>query len=121
MPNRRQHIIDKAAQIVHRKGFASTTVDDILAAAGVGKGNFYHYFRSKDELGVAIIDDIAAWLNGAEVDELFSTAKAPLQRLSDFSMLLYQRQCAENYGDPLANLVAELGGTEPFASHIRSA
>ena len=34
MANRRQHIIEAAGDIVYRKGFAGTTVDDMLRAAG---------------------------------------------------------------------------------------
>ena len=58
MANRRQHIIELAADVVYRQGFKGTSVENVLEIAGVGKGNFYHYFRSKDELGVAIINEI---------------------------------------------------------------
>jgi len=119
--NRRQHIIDAAADIVYRKGFAGTTVDDMLRAAGVGKGNFYHYFRSKDDLGLAIIDELAKSLNGPQLDEVFSHAKAPLQRLSDYLALVRERRHADNCGDPLANLAAELGHAERFGERIRRA
>ena len=65
MGNRRQHIIELAAQVVYRQGFKGTSVENVLEIAGVGKGNFYHYFRSKDELGIAIIGEMEKWLNGA--------------------------------------------------------
>jgi len=41
-------------------GWDGTTVDDILAAAGVSKGTFYHYFASKDELLDALLDRMLA-------------------------------------------------------------
>jgi TetR/AcrR family transcriptional repressor of nem operon len=36
-------------------GIAAVTVDDVLAAAGAGKGQFYHYFRGRDELAAAAV------------------------------------------------------------------
>jgi len=119
--NRRQHIIESAADIVYRKGFAGTTVDDMLRAAGVGKGNFYHYFRSKDDLGLAIVDELARALNGPAFDEIFSHAKPPLQRLTDYIALVRERRHADNCGDALANLAAELGHVERFGERIKRA
>jgi TetR/AcrR family transcriptional repressor of nem operon len=119
--NRRQHIIEAAGDIVYRKGFAGTTVDDMLRAAGVGKGNFYHYFRSKDDLGLAIIDEIAKGLNGPAMDEVFSLAKAPLTRLTDYIDLVKRHRHADNCGEPLANLAAELGHVERFGERVRRA
>jgi TetR/AcrR family transcriptional repressor of nem operon len=119
--NRRQHIIEAAGDIVYRKGFSGTTVDDMLRAAGVGKGNFYHYFRSKDDLGLAIIDEIAKGLNGPAMDEIFSLAKAPLTRLTDYIEFVKRRRHADNCGEPLANLAAELGHVERFGDRVRRA
>ena len=121
MANRRQHIIESAADIVYRKGFAGTTVDDMLRAAGVGKGNFYHYFRSKDDLGLAIVDELAKALNGPEFDEIFSHSKAPLQRLTDYLARVRERRHADNCGDALANLAAELGHAERFSERVQRA
>ncbi|HEY5095518.1 MAG TPA: TetR/AcrR family transcriptional regulator [Candidatus Eremiobacteraceae bacterium] len=121
MANRRQHIIESAADIVYRKGFAGTTVDDMLRAAGVGKGNFYHYFRSKDDLGLAIVDELGKALNGPTLDEVFSHSKSPLQRLTDYIALVRERRHADNCGDALANLAAELGHVERFGERIRRA
>lgn len=121
MANRRQHIIEAAGDIVYRKGFAGTTVDDMLRAAGVGKGNFYHYFRSKDDLGLAIIDEIAKSLNGTAIDEIFSLSKPPLTRLSEYLDLVKRRRHADNCGEPLANLAAELGHVERFGERVRRA
>lgn len=48
-------IIDTAAELMFERGVATTSVDDILAAAGVGKSQFYHYFAAKDDLVVAVL------------------------------------------------------------------
>jgi len=45
-------LLEAAMQLIRRKGYAATTVDDICAAAGVTKGSFFHHFKNKDELGI---------------------------------------------------------------------
>lgn len=119
MGNRRQHIIELAAEVVYRQGFKGTSVENVLEIAGVGKGNFYHYFRSKDELGVAIIGEMEKWFNGAPGDEVFSPSKSPQQRLKDYLAYVAQRRHHDNHGDPLGNLASELGDVEPFAKPLR--
>lgn len=47
---RKQKIIDTAAALFHRKGFASTTLDDVSKELGISKAALYHYVGSKDEL-----------------------------------------------------------------------
>jgi TetR/AcrR family transcriptional repressor of nem operon len=121
MGNRRQHIIELAAEVVYRQGFKGTSVENVLEIAGVGKGNFYHYFRSKDELGVAIIGEIEKWFNGQPGDEMFSPTKSPQQRLQDYLTYVSQQRHRDNRGDPLGNLAAELGDVEPFAKPLRRA
>ena len=46
----RERILTTAADLFHRRGVNATSVDDVLAASGTGKSQFYHYFESKDEL-----------------------------------------------------------------------
>ncbi|MDQ6767697.1 MAG: TetR/AcrR family transcriptional regulator [Candidatus Eremiobacteraeota bacterium] len=121
MGNRRQHIIELAAEVVYRQGFKGTSVENVLEIAGVGKGNFYHYFRSKDELGVAIIGEIEKWFNGPAGDDMFSPTKSPQQRLKDYLGHVAQQRRRDNRGDPLGNLSAELGDVEPFAKPLRRA
>ena len=121
MGNRRQHIIELAAEVVYRQGFKGTSVENVLEIAGVGKGNFYHYFRSKDELGVAIIGEIEKWFLGPPGDEMFSATKSPELRLKDYLAHVAQARRRDNRGDPLGNLAAELGDIEPFAKPLRRA
>ncbi len=55
-PTTREAVLEAATRLIHLKGYQHTTLDDVLTASGVGKGNFYHYFRSKEDLGFAILD-----------------------------------------------------------------
>lgn len=52
-PDARSKLLDAALTVIRTKGYSSTTVDELCAAAGVTKGAFFHHFKTKDELGVA--------------------------------------------------------------------
>ena len=51
----RERFVERAAELFAERGIAGTSVDEVLAAAGAGKGQFYHYFRSRDELAAAAV------------------------------------------------------------------
>jgi TetR/AcrR family transcriptional repressor of nem operon len=46
----KKHIVACAARLIHERGVAATTIDDVLAASGAGKGQFYHYLENKEDL-----------------------------------------------------------------------
>jgi TetR/AcrR family transcriptional regulator, transcriptional repressor for nem operon len=121
MSQRRKQIIERAASIVYRQGFGGTTIADVLSAASVGKGNFYHYFRGKEDLGLAIIDSLAHEFAGHDLDEIFATQKPPLKRLTDYLEIVRAARHAANCGDPLCTLASELGLIRPFSEHLRTA
>jgi TetR/AcrR family transcriptional repressor of nem operon len=54
--NVRQNILDVAKLLVGKKGFSAVGLNEVLQAAQVPKGSFYHYFGSKDAFGVALLD-----------------------------------------------------------------
>src|SRR5260370_32625807 len=51
----RERIVERAAELFAGRGIAATSLDEVIAAAGAGKGQFYHYFRSRDELAAAAV------------------------------------------------------------------
>jgi TetR/AcrR family transcriptional repressor of nem operon len=53
----RQGILDVGQRIMAAKGYSAVGLNEILAAAGVPKGSFYHYFGSKDAFGEALLED----------------------------------------------------------------
>lgn len=55
---RRNEILDAAEILFTNKGYAKTTIIDILEAVGIAKGTFYYHFKSKEEVMDAIIDRI---------------------------------------------------------------
>jgi len=48
--------VERAADLFAERGIAGTSVDDVLEAAKAGKGQFYHYFRNRDELAAAAVE-----------------------------------------------------------------
>jgi len=56
----RERIVQRAAELFAERGIAGTSLDEVLAAAGAGKGQFYHYFRSRDELAAAAVEQRCA-------------------------------------------------------------
>jgi TetR/AcrR family transcriptional repressor of nem operon len=120
MHERRKRIMDRAAGVIHRQGFGATTIADILDAAGVGKGNFYHYFEGKQDFGLAIIDGLGHEIGGVDLDEVFSTMKPPLRRLSDYLDLVSKARRTDESADPLCTLASELGATQPYADRLKT-
>ena len=51
----RSKILDEAARVFNRKGFAATSINDILKASGTTKGNLYFHFSSKGEIGLEVL------------------------------------------------------------------
>ncbi|MFH8399848.1 TetR/AcrR family transcriptional regulator [Streptomyces anulatus] len=51
----RRSILDTAQRIMARKGFSAVGINEVLTAAGVPKGSFYHFFGSKDAFGEAMM------------------------------------------------------------------
>ncbi|XMB66941.1 TetR/AcrR family transcriptional regulator [Mycoplasmatota bacterium zrk1] len=55
---RRNEILDRAGRLISTKGYDKCSVNDIVNAAGIAKGTFYYYFKSKEEVLDAIIDSV---------------------------------------------------------------
>ncbi|HET8939719.1 MAG TPA: TetR/AcrR family transcriptional regulator [Polyangiales bacterium] len=56
----RKRLIEAARALILRVGYAATTVEDVCAAADVTKGAFFHHFKTKETLGVAVAEDWTA-------------------------------------------------------------
>src|SRR5881296_1065137 len=54
----REAILEAASRLIRVHGYNHTSLDDVLRESGVGKGNFYYHFKSKEDLGYAILDQI---------------------------------------------------------------
>jgi len=55
LPETKRKLVDAGVNLMRSRGFNATTVDDVCAAAGVTKGGFFHYFKSKNNLAAAAV------------------------------------------------------------------
>ena len=53
---KRKAILENSAKLFVELGYHNTKVDDIISAAGIGKGTFYLYYKNKEEVVHAFID-----------------------------------------------------------------
>ncbi len=87
--NTRDKLIATSIQIMAVKGFNNTGIAEILTQVNVPKGSFYHYFKSKDDLGFAIIDQYGQQLRESLAAHLESADGSAMERLqSYFTMIL---------------------------------
>lgn len=74
----RERIMDTAESLILRFGYTGTTVDKLIAEAGITKGAFFYHFKAKDDLGRALIERFK------ERDaETFSKTRSRAEKLSD--------------------------------------
>lgn len=82
--NTRNKLIATSIQIMAVKGFNNTGIAEILAQVKVPKGSFYHYFKSKDDLGFAIIDQYGLQMRQGLESHLATAQGAALGNLKAY-------------------------------------
>jgi TetR/AcrR family transcriptional repressor of nem operon len=117
----REKILDVSLDLFYRNGYQATSVDEIIAQAKVSKSNFYYHFRSKEDLGLEVLNQRRSALMQSLDCMLGDCAECPRERLLRFVDHLVETQEAEmkNGGCPFGNLVAEMAGhSERFRCHL---
>jgi TetR/AcrR family transcriptional repressor of nem operon len=106
----RNKILEVGGRIIHQKGFNNTGIQEILNEAGVPKGSFYFYFKSKEDFGLALIDEFDSMVGGHLASILAIDSLSPLDRLKSFFSFFRNFFQAENCtrGCPIGNLSQEL-------------
>jgi TetR/AcrR family transcriptional repressor of nem operon len=113
----RARLIQAVGELIWTGSYGSTTIDQICAKAGVRKGSFYHFFKSKTEVAKLAIE--AEWeQERAEWDRMFSASVPPLDRLRRLARRTYEEQVelkrehGRVLGCPLCQLGAEVSTLE---------
>jgi len=121
-PDTRERLLQTAADLIWTSSYHATGVDRICEAAGIHKGSFYHHFASKEELAIAALED--QWTRiKPRVDEVFSPATPPLQRLVNYARMTVEMQREKQLhtgcvcGCPLYALGSEMGTLAPALQH----
>jgi TetR/AcrR family transcriptional repressor of nem operon len=114
-PNAKTRILKAGARLVHLKGFNHTGLQEVLEEARVPKGSFYYYFKSKEDLGLSLVDYFA---------ENLKTMRDALSRDDSLTNLekiraIFKWQ-AESFkkagfkgGCPIGNLALEMADCNP--------
>jgi len=123
----RQRLIDSARDLIYSRSYSDVGVQQICDRAGVKKGSFYHFFPSKRDLTLAVLDQLHAYFKQNIIKAAFDPAVPPLERFERFFSASYEfhKQLKESTGHimgcPFGNLGCELSTTdEVIRSHVDS-
>ncbi len=111
----REKLLAAAQELMLERGYNATTVDEICTHAGVSKGSFYHFFDSKEELGLATLEayynqGIATLMSGP-----FTREEDPTKKL--FGFLEQTEKHSEEFwghGCLLGTFAVDLAETHPL-------
>jgi TetR/AcrR family transcriptional repressor of nem operon len=118
----KEKLVRAARNLMLAQGYPITSVDDIIEAAGVSKGSFYHYFDSKEELALTamhefLADGAALMMDGPfrDIADARKRSIAFLKHVESVAMRLW------NHGCLLVMFSVELAGTSPRVREETSA
>jgi TetR/AcrR family transcriptional repressor of nem operon len=115
----RERIIESAFSLWFRRSYADVGVSEICADAGVQKGSFYHYFPSKTDLAVAVVDEVELRYRSEILGGLLEDPDVPpLERLEKLVEHHYalavnnKNETGHVWGCPIGNLAIEMSTQE---------
>ena len=114
----RARIVEEAAALIHERGVAGTTLDDVRVAADVSGSQLYHYFADKDELVQAVIDFQAETIVTHQRQVLVSANGIDAWR--NMVITAAKRTKAKG-GCPLGSLGGQLAESDPEARALIAA
>ncbi|MBW8687051.1 TetR/AcrR family transcriptional regulator [Chitinophaga rhizophila] len=106
----RLDILRKAFELIYIKGYKTTSIDDIIATTQVTKGAFYYHFKNKDEMGIAIINEILKpTISNSFIDPL-QRDQDPLTAIYNlmYHLLMKDEFLKVEHGCPAANFTQEM-------------
>ncbi len=121
--DKRTEILEIGTELISSNGFNATGIDPVLKKAGIPKGSFYNYFKSKEEFGLAIIDKFADEYDSKLETFFGDTALPPLQRMRNYMEHSLEHLAENNCsrGCLVGNLGQELADqNDRFRSRIES-
>lgn len=104
----REEIVKVADDLFYRRGYGHTSFADIAEVVKISRGNFYHHFKTKDDILDAVIRkrlaDRQAMLERWEIE-----GETPEQRIGSFiDILIVNGEKIKRYGCPIGTLTSEL-------------
>ena len=114
----REKLVRTAEKLMLRDGYSATRVDEVIRKAGLSKGSFYHFFDSKEALGLAALEHYYADRVGRLAAGSYATEADPLRRAQGF--LKHASRVADDLwktGCLLASLAADAAGSSRAISN----
>jgi AcrR family transcriptional regulator len=109
-PATRQRLVESARYLFWERGFAGTSMADLLAHAKVNSGSFYHFFDSKEALLREVLESYLVALHPMIVEPAYAATSKPIERI--FAILAGYRErilmTDAQYGCPLGRLALEI-------------
>jgi TetR/AcrR family transcriptional repressor of nem operon len=116
----RQRLLETAFQLFHEQGYHATGVATILREAGVNPGSMYHFFSSKDDLLLKVLEFALGYLEPMVMGPVEAEALDPIERV--FALLhQYRARIGANecrMGCPIGNLALEVSDGNPQAREL---
>ncbi|NOU75873.1 TetR family transcriptional regulator [Paenibacillus sp. LMG 31458] len=113
--NTRQHIIIKSAELFNQKGYAGSSIQDIIEATGLTKGGIYRRFSNKDEIAVeafeyagqVLMEQLSSAINNADtaIDKIMAVCNVHIDPVNNPPI---------KGGCPLLNTAVESDDTFPI-------
>lgn len=104
----RQRIVDAADRLFYSRGYNQTSFSDISDETGIPRGNFYYYFKTKEDILSAVVESRVSLFSGL-LEQCQNSSSDPKQRLMAMLNLPLQReQELIQYGCPIGTLSSEL-------------
>ncbi len=103
-------ILQKAFELIYENGYQTTSVDEIIATTQVTKGAFYYHFKTKDEMGLAIIRELMIPNFKNTFIEPFQNSVNPLDTIYNlmYNLLMENESLKVEYGCPASNFTQEM-------------
>src|SRR6202035_116258 len=109
-PGTRERLIHSARYLFWERGFAGTSMADLLSHAKVNSGSFYHFFDSKEALLREVLEGYLVALGPMIVEPAYASTPKPIERI--FAILAGYRErilmTDSQYGCPLGRLALEI-------------
>lgn len=106
----RQMILQNSFGLIYKKGYQSTSIDDILSTTHVTKGAFFYHFKNKDEMGLAMIKEVMSpGMKENLIKHLIDKNDGRKAIYEMMKRLLYDTEFFDfRFGCPAVNLVDEM-------------
>ena len=112
----RWRIVEAAIELFWLKGYASTSIADILSRSQVNSGSLYHFFPGKQDVLLAVLEAYRDGIHQMLLEPAWSAVQDPVEKvfalLARYRQAIVETECT--YGCPIGSLALELHDADPI-------